>query len=176
MKNIPGRVGNDRGRVSVLACVNAAGHAIPPMAVVRGKTPRSLSAYNTNMGVPGAVYTYQEKAWMSDELGERWFENHFLNHCGPERPQMIILDSHSSHETLVFWRRHARTTLQFSRSLPQPHTTQWLCPLDKSVFSVLSREWNDVCSEYMACSPNNLVCKWEWPRLFRTEYDKAFTP
>ncbi|XP_046549403.1 uncharacterized protein LOC124259325 [Haliotis rubra] len=143
------------------------------MAIVRGKTQRCLGAYNTKLGVPGTVYTYQERAWMEDQLGERWFEDHFLKYCGSERPQLIILDSHSSHETLGFLekaRENNVTVLAFP-----PHTTQWLCPLDKSVFSSLSREWNFGCSDYMSSSPNNIVCKWEWPRLFRASYDKAFT-
>ncbi|XP_067685321.1 tigger transposable element-derived protein 6-like [Haliotis asinina] len=173
IKNIPGRVGNDRDRVTVLACVNATGNTIPPMAIVKGKTQRSLGAYNTKLGVPGTVYTYQERAWMEDQLGERWFEDHFLRYCGSERPQLIILDSHSSHETLGFLekaRENNITVLAFP-----PHTTQWLCPLDKTVFSSFSREWSFGCSEYMSSSPNNIVCKWEWPRLFRAAYDKAFT-
>ncbi|KAJ8309096.1 hypothetical protein KUTeg_013970 [Tegillarca granosa] len=41
----------------------------------------------------GAKYTYQKKAWMEDILGVSWFKDHFLKHCGPERPQIIILDS-----------------------------------------------------------------------------------
>ncbi|KAJ8314708.1 hypothetical protein KUTeg_006858 [Tegillarca granosa] len=42
VKNIPGRVGNSRDNVSVLAAVNAAGDAIPPMVVVKGKTAKRL--------------------------------------------------------------------------------------------------------------------------------------
>lgn len=99
IKNLPGRVGNNRENISVLACINAAGDEVPPMVIVKGKTYKSLLAYNTENGVPGSIYTYQERAWMEDALGEVWFKGHFLKHCGPERPQLIILDSHSSHET-----------------------------------------------------------------------------
>ncbi|GFS05782.1 hypothetical protein ElyMa_004690500 [Elysia marginata] len=35
---------------------------------------------------------------MEDVLGSQWFSKIFLNHCGPERPQLLLLDSHSSHE------------------------------------------------------------------------------
>lgn len=51
-------------------------------------------------GVPGTIYTYQQRACMEDALGDIWFQEHFLKSCGPERPQLILLDSHSSHETL----------------------------------------------------------------------------
>ncbi|XP_067649060.1 uncharacterized protein [Haliotis asinina] len=174
VKNVPGRVGNIRDNVTVLACINAAGGNIPPMAIVKGKTPKCLQAYNTPAGVPGTAYTYQSRAWMEDTLGEGWFEAHFLKHCGPERPQLIVLDSHSSHETLGLLEK-AKANDVTILAFP-PHTTQWLCPLDKSVFGPLSREWNRVCSEFMVQSPNNLVTKWEWPRLFKQAYDIAFTP
>ena len=93
--------------------------------------------------------------------------------CGPETPQLIVLDSHSSHDTLGLIEA-ARDENIVLFALP-PHTTQWLCPLDKSVFSPLSREYNRVCSEFMSVSTNNLVCKWEWPRLFNLAYKAAFT-
>jgi hypothetical protein len=37
---------------------------------------------------------------MCDVLGELWFKDVFLAHCGPERPQLLFLDSHRSHEVL----------------------------------------------------------------------------
>lgn len=171
-KNIPGRVGNCRDNISVLCCIESNGGDIPPMCIVRGKTVKCLNAYDTSRGPNHAVYTYQAKAWMEDVLGVFWFQNHFLRFCGPERPQLMILDSHSSHETLGLIQT-ARENDIILLAFP-PHTTQWLCPLDKSVFSPLQREYNRVCSEFMARSPNNIVNKWEWPGLFKDAYDKAF--
>ena len=172
-KNIPGRVGNNRENVSVLACINAAGGDIPPLVIVKGKTYKSLLAYNTQEGVPGSAYTFQERAWMEDVLGEMWFKDHFLKYCGPERPQIIILDSHSSHETLGLI--DAAIAEDIVLLAFPPHTTQWLCPLDKTVFGPLSRQYSNVCTEFMASSPNNIVNKWEWPKLFKQAYEKAFT-
>ena len=39
------------------------------------------------------------KAWMTDKIGAKWFELIFLANCGEARPPLLILDSHSSHET-----------------------------------------------------------------------------
>lgn len=88
-KNIPGRVGDCRESLSVLGCINAAGSSIPPIVIVRGKTPKSLNAFNVSEGVPNTNYTYQDTAWMEDVLSETWFREHFLQFCGPERPQII---------------------------------------------------------------------------------------
>ena len=173
-RNIPGRVSDCRESVSVLACIGAAGQEVPPMAIVKGKTPKVLNAYNTAEGVWGSKYTYQERAWMEDALGELWFREHFLKFCGPERPQLILLDSHSSHETLGLLEA-ARANNIAIFAFP-PHTTHWLCPLDKSVFSPFEKEYGRVCSNFSNSSPNNIVCKWEWPRLFRDAHDRSFTP
>jgi len=37
---------------------------------------------------------------MTDGIGEKWFQDIFLTTIEPERPQLLILDGHSSHETL----------------------------------------------------------------------------
>ena len=36
--NIPGRTGNSRENITILACVNANGKKLPPLCVVKGKT------------------------------------------------------------------------------------------------------------------------------------------
>jgi hypothetical protein len=46
---------------------------------------------------------------------------------------------------------------------------------DKTVFGPFSKEYNRQCTEFMAKSPNNLVCKWVWPSLFREAYERTFT-
>ena len=84
--NTPGRVGNCREGITVVACINAGGKHVPPLCIVKGKTQKSLQAYNVTRGPEGAKYTYQSRAWMEDVLGEIWFKEHFLRHCGPERP------------------------------------------------------------------------------------------
>ena len=107
---------------------------------------------------------------MEDILGVTWFKDHFLRYCGSERPQMIILDSHSSHETIgLISLARENDILLFT--LP-PHTTQYLNPLDKTVFGPFQREYNRHCTDFMSKSPNN-VTKWEWSRLFKSAYMKT---
>ena len=155
-----------------MACVNAAGNEVPPLVVVKGKTQASVSSYNVGEGPVGTRYTYQCKGWMEDLLGVEWYTNYFLQHCGTARPQLLVLDSHSSHETLGLI-ESAKENNIILLALP-PHTTQWLNPLDKTLFGPFNRECNKACTEFMSKSPNNLVCKWEWPRLFRIAHDRAF--
>ena len=69
-------------------------------------------------------YTYYEGAWMEDILGEIWFREHFVKCCGTERPQVLILDSHSSHETLGHLEAAKKEGIHLFAFLSQ--TTQWL--------------------------------------------------
>ena len=55
---------------------------------------------NVSEGPHGAKWTYQANAWTEDVIGVEWFEGIFLKECGPYRPQLLILDGHSSHERL----------------------------------------------------------------------------
>lgn len=88
-----------------MAFVNAAGTAMPPMFVAKGKTQRSLQSFNTRAAPSGTMWSYQENGWMTDDLGEQWLNNIFLKHCGLQRPELLILDGHSSHESLAILQR-----------------------------------------------------------------------
>ena len=76
---------------------------------------------------------------MEDVLGAEWFQNVFLKHCGPDRPQLLILDGHGSHEVLGLLERAKEENIHIL-SLP-PHTTHWLQVLDRSVFGPLSQRY-----------------------------------
>lgn len=172
-KCVPGRVANSRENVTLLPCINAAGEKMSPFLIVKGKTPRSLRAYNMHEGPDGAVWRYQEKAWMNDALCLAWFKEIFLLQCGDERPQVLILDSHHSHETLSLLEEACANNITVM-ALP-PHTTHYLCPLDRCVFGPPMRAYNRTCTEFMSESPNNIVNKETFPRILKAAYEAAFT-
>lgn len=173
-RSLPGRISNSRESISVLATINALGVRMPPMVVVKGKTRRSLESFSTADGPPNTVWTFQKKAWMTDALGEQWFEEVFLKYCGPHRPQLLILDSHRSHEVLGLLQMAKANGIHIL-ALP-PHTTAWLQPLDRTVFGPLSRSYNKVCSEFLGNNPCNLINKATWPALFSSAWESSVTP
>ncbi|KAJ8301817.1 hypothetical protein KUTeg_020804 [Tegillarca granosa] len=154
-----------------MTCVNAAGDDIPALIIVKGLTEKALRAYNISEGPVGAKYRYQKKARMEDVLGVSWFQDHFLKHCGPECPQIIILNSHSSHETLCLI--EAARDNEISLFALHPHTTKYLNFLYKTVLGPFQREYNKQCTDFMSMAPNNLITKWEWPRIFKQAYTKT---
>ncbi|KAK6171862.1 hypothetical protein SNE40_018286 [Patella caerulea] len=172
-KSVPGRVGNTRENITLVPCINAAGDKLPPFIIVKGKTPRSLRSYNTHEGPINATWHYQQKAWMDDRLGVQWFRDVFLTNCGSSRPQLLIMDSHHSHETLSILEEASKNDINIM-AMP-PHTTHYLCPLDRCVFGPLMREYNRVCTEHMSASPSNTINKESVPKLIKAAYDKAFS-
>ena len=158
MKSVPGRVGGNRESISVLACVSAGGKAMPPFCIVKGKTRRSLDAYNVQEAPAGTVWSWQENAWMEDILGEEWFTGVFLRHCGPDRPQLLLLDGHSSHETVGLIEAARKEGIHVL-ALPA-HVTHWLQPLDRSCFGPFKAAYNKICTKFMTENPVNCISKW----------------
>jgi len=108
---------------------------------------------------------------MDDSLGLQWFEEVFLKNCGPERPQLLILDGHSSHETLGLLMKAFEEKVEVL-SLP-PHTTHYLQPLDRSVFGPLNRQYNQLCSAYLQENPLNQINKWTFCGIFRKAWENG---
>ena len=77
---VQSRVSSSCESITVLGSISAAGNCMPPMIIVRGKTPRSLNIFSSDEGPVGAFWTYQQKAWMDDALGHQWFNDVFLKH------------------------------------------------------------------------------------------------
>lgn len=140
-RKVPGRVGNSRDGVSVLACINAEGEDIPPMVIVKRLTESSLNAYNLAEGPPECKYIYQKNAWIKDVFGVAWFKDPFLLHCGLKTPKSSFLTV-SFHDTLG--QRDNNIALF---ALP-PHTTQFLNPLDNTVFGPFQRSYNSICTVF----------------------------
>ncbi|XP_061195392.1 uncharacterized protein LOC133203632 [Saccostrea echinata] len=172
-RSIPGRTGNSKENISILACVNAVGDVLPPMCIVKGKTPRCLESFSTLDSPAGTLWTYQERAWMCDILGQMWFSQVFLQNIGPKRPQLLILDSHSSHEVLGLLQEAVRENI-IILAMP-PHTSHHLQPLDKCVFGPFSRAYDKACTNLLTQHPDLVINKTTWPRVFSTAWIAAFT-
>ncbi|GFR88917.1 jerky protein [Elysia marginata] len=169
-KSLNSRVSSSRENVTFIAC----GFFMPPMFIAKGKTVKSLNSFATTDAPPGSRWTWQTKAWMEDSLGVEWFTNVFLKFCGPQRPQILILDQHHSHEAYEFIEM-ARENQITVLALP-PHTSQWLQPLDKGCFSSLSSSYRRICHEFMASVIFHVVNKSSFTRLFCQAWERSMTP
>ena len=161
---------NERAQITVLACINAAGSAMPPMVVFDRKILKDELAVGE---VPGTAYGLSDNGWMNGELFDLWFHNHFLSYVPSTRPLLLLLDGHSSHYNPTTVRKAAEEgVIMFT--LP-PHTTHLLQPLDKTCFGVLKTRWHQECQEYITKYPGRVVTKFQFSKLFSKAWYAAMT-
>ena len=171
-KFVPGRVSNSRENMTMMATVNASGYSMPPLFIIKGKTKRCLTSLETAKAPPGSLFTHQKNAWMEDVLSTNWFKDIFLRCCGPERPQLLIWDSHHSHETLEILELARDNKIEVF-AFP-PHTTHYLCPLDRCVFGPFKKAYNKVCSTHMSKDASATVDKASLCGLVTEAYQSSF--
>lgn len=70
---------------------------------------------------------------MNDKIREIWFEDVCLMGCSKEMPQLLILNDHSSYESLSIIELAIQNNIHILS--PPPHTTHALQPLDRCVLS-----------------------------------------
>ena len=119
----------NKAQITILACCNAAGYAMPPMVIFDRK---SLKPELTVGEVPGTMYGLSGSGWIDTELFELWFSQHFLAYAPPACPLLLLLDGHSSHYQPGFVKQAAEEQV-IVFCLP-PHTTHLTQPLDKGCF------------------------------------------
>jgi DDE superfamily endonuclease/Tc5 transposase DNA-binding domain len=124
---------------TVIECVSAAGTAIPPYVIFKGK---HIQSNWFQQGAPTDwMIATSPKGWTSNGLALNWLQRHFEPHTRPRNKnkyRFLILDGHGSHltpEFQEFCEIHCIVLL----CLP-PHTSHLLQPLDVSVFSSL-KHW-----------------------------------
>ena len=83
-----------KSQITVLACANATGHAIPPFIIYDRRT---LNLELTrNYEVPDTMYGLSPKSWIDRSLFNDWFFDHFLFNIPKARQLLLLMDGHSS--------------------------------------------------------------------------------
>ena len=169
-KKVRQRSSGNKTQISILACGNAVGQAIPPVVIFAGKNFN----YELSDGeVQGTFYGMSDSGWMDQDLFSKWFSSHFLKYAVSGRPLLLLLDSHSSHFTLELIQTAAEKDVIIF-CLP-PHTTADSQPLDTSVFSPLKSYWSPACRNYMFANPGRFVTKFQFSSLFRQAWSKGMS-
>ena len=160
----------DKSQITVVGCVSAAGHCIPPMIIWDRKT---LHADMTKGELPGTIYGLSSKGWVDQELFKIWFEFHFLRYIPPVRPILLLMDGHSSHycPDTVFLAAKEKIILF---TLP-PNTTHLTQPLDKGCFGPLKSAWRNACHDFMAENPSRVVTRYSFCSIFAVAWLQAMS-
>ena len=163
---------DSKSRVTVLACVNAAGYAIPPL-VIYARANLTKLLYQGE--IPGTMYALSPgSGWMDGVTFYEWFEHHFLEYAPSGRPLLFLLDRHSSHYNPEFIRFAAQKGV-IVFVLP-PNTTHISQPLDGVYFKALKQCWDEQCNSFMSNNPGKTVTLYQFSELFAAAWKKAMTP
>ena len=162
---------NEKSQITVLACCNAGGYAIPPLVIFDRKSLKPEMALGE---VPGTMYALSDSGWMDAEIFESWFASHFLAYVPPSRPLLLLMDGHSSHFSPLFVNRAADENI-IVFCLP-PHSTHKTQPLDKGVFGPLKRVWREECHRYLCEHPGKVISRYQFSYLFGRTWMQAMTP
>ena len=150
----------NKSQITVLSCCNAAGYVMPPLVVFKQKVTTELSFGEA----PGTVYGQSKSGWMTSELFDDWFKEHFLPHAPAARPLLLIMDGHSTHycPRVINKALESRVILL---CLP-PNTCHRTQPLDKGCFGPLKVVCRKKCKEFVSRNPGRVVTKYDFSRLF----------
>ncbi|XP_018358953.1 PREDICTED: uncharacterized protein LOC108758464 [Trachymyrmex cornetzi] len=121
----------ERGEnVTVLACMNAAGHFIPPFVLFKGVRKRD----DFMIDIPPRTEIFMtEKGWVTEEAFKAWL-SHF-NRFRTKGKVILILDGHLSHTNLTVVDLCEESDIELI--LIPPHTSHAIQPLDVSFFKPL---------------------------------------
>ena len=144
----------NREFISLLACISAAGIALPPALIYKGETSLQNTWLEDWELKNEAYFAVSPNGWSSNALGLHWFQTVFdrstRQQTGLRRRRLLIVDGHSSYINLRFIETYDR--LRILLLIMPPHSTHRLQPLDVSLFSPLSTYYAQNLNSQMAKS------------------------
>jgi len=167
------RTSGNREMLTVIACVNAAGDRIPPHIIAKGKTNRVLHGFDVQSAPQGTTWSVSSSGWTKQGIARLWFEKSFLANIGDERPQVLILDGHDSHNFVELLEVAMANQIEIVE-LPA-HTSNWLQPCDRTVFKPFKDAYNEACQDLMHTYPGTIVGHANFCGLLTKAWNKAVT-
>ena len=161
--------GQEHGEnVSIVACANALGMAIPPMIIFKGK--RDNRHFGDNLP-PSSIYRMSPKGSMTTELFVQ-----FIDHLGAFKmpgKALLIFDGARSHLSPdIVDAADAHNIFLYCLA---SNTTHELQPLDKAVFRSFEHYWDTEVLKYWRQFPDRSVTKERFGSLFTPVWNKALT-
>ncbi|XP_052225347.1 uncharacterized protein LOC127840920 [Dreissena polymorpha] len=169
------------GNTTIVACVNAAGTALPPYYVFEGKQSETNDTFMNN-ATAGSAYTMSDSGCVNSEVFMKYLNEHFLKFVqrgssDNTEPILLIYDGHSSHVSLdvVQWAKEHHLILFV---LP-PHSPHALQPLDIACFGPFKTAFHRECKLYMekeTLTKGRIITKYKIAELSGKAYLESMTP
>ena len=156
---------------TVVVCVSASGHAIPPFMIYPRKraVPESMKIG----AVPGTIFMTSDNGWITQEIYFEWFK-FFIKSISPPRPVLLIEDGHGSHITLDVIELAHKIDIHLL-CLPS-HTSHILQPLDIGVFKSFESGYSKACRKYIMENPGRVITSEVIASLVGETWAHSITP
>ena len=159
---------------TMLTYVNAAGFALPPLVIHKGKYHDSWRNHcPRQVMVRGSKKGYINK-FLFAEYGKRLI--YHLHAAGQlDKPNLILMDSHYSH---VF--NYCYMKMMFDKDINvmalEAHSSHSAQPLDKNPFSAFKQEFNFQMKRFNRSVGGRAITKQEFFPVFNIAWNRAMTP
>lgn len=154
--------------VTVVACGNAMGNAIPPMIIFRGKRRRPELGDDLP---PGSSVEMTEKGSMTTETFISWL-NHFAKYKS-DGDVLLVFDGAASHlSPVIVEEAEKHNVILFC--LPS-NTTHELQPMDKSVFRSFETYWDEEVLKFWRQFPDRVLSKDRFGKIFTPVWLKSMS-
>lgn len=154
--------------VTVAICVNAAGMAIPPMILFKGK--RMRDEFKENLP-PGTLVKMASKGSMTTELFVD-FINHLAKYKSPGKC-LLVFDGASSHLDYDIVDAAEKQDIVLY-CLPS-NTTHELQPLDKSINKSFEHFWDEQVLQFNYQNPQKKLTKARFNKILTKVWPKCMT-
>lgn len=155
--------------ITVLFCMSANGHFIPPFFVF----PRQRMNDRLMINAPAeSVGVAQPKGWMNSDFFLHWLQL-FVKHSHPtkENPVLLLLDGHCSHKTLAVINYCRDNNIHLISS--PPHTTHKLQPLDRTFMKPFKDAYNQRCDIWMRTNAGSRITDYDIAGLVNEAFIKV---
>ena len=156
---------------TILTCVSASGHVLPPMMIFPRK---QIPPANFREGaIAQTLFSNSPSGWINDDLFLQWFK-FFLTNIPPTRPVLLIMDGHGTHMSTELIEL-VRSNDVHLLCLPS-HTTHILQPLDVGVFKSFKSNFSKTCSKYLAAHPGRVITSDKLASLVAEAWPPSLSP
>ncbi|XP_070574968.1 uncharacterized protein [Ptychodera flava] len=159
-------------RITVLACVNAAGGSIPPFYVFpRKKTPRARN--QSVREVDGASCCFTETGRVETEAFQSWLADHFIPQIPEARPVVLLLNSNIAHKDFELFKLAEEHSILLYRLLP--NGSHFLQPFDDSFYGSLKAAWSSAVREFEVENPSKEITQSNFAKVFKSAWQQSAT-
>jgi DDE superfamily endonuclease/Tc5 transposase DNA-binding domain len=158
--------GSSREWVTTIEAVSAAGYALQPLIIFKGKTLQS--SWFESESIPDWTYTTSANAFTTNFIGLKWLKEVFLPHTArnPPRRRILIMDNQASHTSTDFLFECYQNDVYACFLLP--HTSHACQPLDVCPFSQLKREYKSQVRHHAQFDDAGKIRKSEFLKFYKT--------